>query len=183
MPKEKLTLSVDREVVNKAKSLGLNISDITELALKGFTFSSKEADRSSLYESYGKLFAAMKPLLKEYGVSVRIASEDVIDEQTGNPMANVNIYLCSDGTFFEDLSDTTFSDIRKIGVDTFCTTTQILSNLVKALAESVPKRREALRELAMAERIVGAIAATLRNGAETKIKSRIRRGRVKSRVM
>jgi len=42
MPKEKLTLSVDGEVVQKAKGLGLNLSEITEVALRGFSFSAKD---------------------------------------------------------------------------------------------------------------------------------------------
>jgi len=48
MPKEKLTLSVDKETVEKAKKLGINISEITEKVLRGFTFSAKEAEASAM---------------------------------------------------------------------------------------------------------------------------------------
>jgi len=175
MPKEKLTLSVDKEVVQKAKSLGLNISDLTELALKGFTVSDKEADRDSLYRSYENLFAAIKPLLEEYGAWVQIASEELYDNNTGEYMDTQNISLCPDGAFSDDLFENRFSEIRKIPVHILHPPQRILTNLVEALAKSIQGRKERLRELEMAKRIVDAIATTLQSRSQPRRKRRAKR--------
>ena len=54
--KEKLTLSVDKKVVKKAKEMGINISEITENVLKGFTFEPTSAEKTTLVEKYKELF-------------------------------------------------------------------------------------------------------------------------------
>lgn len=168
MPKEKLTLSVDRDVVEKAKSLGINISDLTELALRGFSFSAKEADKSALYKSYEELFSAMKTILDQYSASVKIASMAITDEKTGDFLEYDDISLCSDGTFYSNTFEATFTDIMKIPPYEFCTPREILSNLVDALAKSVAQRKETIRELEMAKRIVSAIASTMQSGTTSK---------------
>jgi len=183
MPKEKLTLSVDREVVEKAKALGLNISEITEVALRGFSFSAKEANSNALYESYNALFDAMKPVLSMYGTSVKIASQEITDEKTGGFLGLEDILLCSDGTFYTDIFEATFTDIKKIPTYAFCTPREILSNLVDSLAESAARRKETIKELEMAKRIVNAIASTMQSGVASKTRgAKIRRDSSKSRV-
>ena len=159
-------MSVDREVVEKAKKLGLNISEVTELALRGFSFSTKEADRNALYKSYQDLFAVMKPLLEQYSTSVRIASMEITDEETGEIGIDDDIFLSPDGKFYSDAYETTFTDITKIPTYAFCTTSEILSNLVEALAKSVDQRKETMKELEMARRIVNAIASTMQSREE-----------------
>lgn len=171
MPKEKLTLSVDREVVKKAKSLGLNISELTELALRGFSFSAKDANSNALYGLYNTLFDSMKLLLEMYGASVKIASVGILDDQ-GNCLNVSDVSLGPDGRFcWEEVGDT-FIDIKKIPTNAFCTPKEILSSLVDALAEAAQKRRETMLELEMARRIVNAITSTLQTGAASKTKAR-----------
>jgi len=176
VPKEKLTLSVDSEVVEKAKSLGLNISEITEVALRGLSFSAKEAEPNALYGSYKALFEAMKPLLSIYDASVKIASQEITDEKTGNSLGLNAIFLCPDGTLYSDTFETTFTDIAKIPTCAFCTPKEILSNLVDDLARSVAQRKETIKELEMARRIVSAIASTMQGdtGPKTRVGKRER---------
>src|SRR5512136_2085665 len=71
VPKEKLTLSVDKQVVHKAKELGINISEITERVLTGYT--AAEKPNGDLYGAYMQLFDSIRPLLKEFDCSVKIA--------------------------------------------------------------------------------------------------------------
>lgn len=175
MPKEKLTLSVDKEVVEKAKKLGLNISDLTELALKGATFSAKEADTDTLYKLYEELFAVMKPLLQRYGAFVKIGSEELYDDETGQYIETQNFHLGSDGRFGDDFTDSRFADIRKVPINILDTPSEILSNLLKALADSVPKREAIARDLQVAKRIVEAIATTLESSPRPRAKSRSKR--------
>src|SRR2546428_5930576 len=78
--KSKLTLSVDTETVDKAKKLGINISEITETVLKTFT-QSKDESRYDIQSGYERLFAAMMPLLKEYKTAMIVgASREFPDD-------------------------------------------------------------------------------------------------------
>lgn len=175
MPKEKLTLSVEKEVVEKAKLLGLNISEITEVALRGFSFSAKDVEPSALYESYKALFDTMKPLLRMYDASFRIASYELTDEKTGNFFADEEILICPDGTFYSNTFEAEFTDIAKIPTYAFSTPKEILSNLVDALVRSTARRKETMKELEMARRIVGAITGTMQSDKSPKPRSRKRR--------
>src|SRR4030042_4661323 len=146
MVKEKLTLSVDKEVVEKAKKLGINISEITEKVLRGYT--SAEKPKGNLYEAYQKLFDSIVPLLKEFDCRVKIAEgydtlvttdSDGKDHEYDVP---INIFLESDGSFYIDEFDHIFKDIQSISSRDFLSPEKILSNLVDALAKSEEKREE-----------------------------------------
>jgi hypothetical protein len=179
MPKEKLTLTVDKEVVEKAKKLNLNISEITELALKGFTFSPKEADQEALYKSYQNLFDSIRPLLKKFGTSVKVADDWEIDPQTGIQYGDVETTLNSDGSFWlwvlEEVHED-FKDITKIPIGNFLSPKDILSDLIDSLAKAVERDKERLKELELAKRFVDAISATVgsRERPETKARGKKR---------
>ena len=74
MRKEKLTLSVDEEVVKKARALDINISQATEMALRGFTAGSGEADANQIRAAYDYLFRAMMPTMLLLGTTVEVVS-------------------------------------------------------------------------------------------------------------
>ena len=165
MPKEKLTLSVDKEVVQKAKNLGINISEITEKVLTGYTAAEKPND--DLYGSYNQLFDSITPLLKEFDCSAKVA--EGIDTmtykddkgKTSSYEYEVNIYLCSDGSFYADAVDVSFDEIKSIKQKFFLSPEKILSNLVEALANSKKKREEQIKEIQMAKRIIDAMSESL----------------------
>src|SRR5439155_6231589 len=100
--KQKLTLSVDKEVVDRAKELGLNLSEITENVLRGFAFSPKDESKAEVYAKYKELFATVQPLLKDYDASIEVAREVHLDED-GNTVAEESILLTPAGTFWDDL--------------------------------------------------------------------------------
>lgn len=163
MPKEKLTLSVDKEVVEKAKKLGINISDITEKVLKGYT--SAEKPNGTLYDAYRQLFDAIIPLLKTFDGQVKVAEgvEDVTDEK-GNEISegiDYSFFLQSDGSFYLEPFDDNIRNITKIDQQDFLSPEKILSNLVDALAKSKEANEEKMRQIMMAKRIVEAMSETL----------------------
>lgn len=172
MVKEKLTLSVDREVVKKAKSLGINISHITEKVLKGYT--SAESPNGGLHDAYQQLCDSILPLLKEFGCSVKIAEGidvGIAEDNEGNEYEIERpfvIFLESDGSFYIDEFDDRFEDIKKIDAQDFFEPKRILSNLVDALARSEEARKEKMREILMAKRIVDAMSKTLVKKYSTK---------------
>jgi hypothetical protein len=172
MGKEKLTLSVDKEVIEKAKELGINISEITESILKGYT--SAEKPNGDIYDAYRQLFSAITPLLKEFGCEVKIAegvetfvsqSDQGEDEEYEVPF---NIFLQSDGSFYQDEFEAYFRDIKRIDRRDFLAPEKILSNLVDALARSHEARKDRMQQIMMAKRIVDAMSGTLIKGPSTK---------------
>jgi hypothetical protein len=163
--KEKLTLSVEKEVVEKAKNLGINISDITERVLKGYTSAEKPED--DLHEAYQKLFDSILPLLEEFDCSVKVAEGvDIFITRTTDGKERedevpVEVFLTAYGRYYEATTDFDFKDIRQIKSGLFLSPEEILSNLVNALAKSKEKRKEQMNEIMMAKRIIDAMSETL----------------------
>lgn len=160
--KKKLTLSVDENVVERAKDLGLNLSDVTEKILQGFVFVPTSDDKEALYSGYEKLFRSMLPLLKEYGASVLVAHESFMDAKDGVVKAVDDIYLRGDGTFYSELLETRASELRKQDNYDLLSPREILSGFIESLAVAKSMRKEQLAELEMAQKIVSAIDTTVR---------------------
>lgn len=167
--KQKLTLSVDKEIVEKAKKLGINISEITEKVLTGYT--SAEKPDGSIHEAYKQLFDSILPLLKEFDCRVKVAQSwfDIDEEQQ---VPEDETYLTQHGTFFVQAfiepENYNISDIKRIPPEEFLTPDKILSNLVNELARSQEKRKEKMDEIMMAKRIIDAMSETLLKKQPTK---------------
>jgi hypothetical protein len=176
MPKEKLTLSVDKEVVEKAKILGMNISEITERVLKGYT--SAERPEGSLHDAYKDLFDSIQPLLKEFDCSVKVAESWIEAEVAEGEVERVaqedESYLTANGSFliksYVAPENYYISDIKKIPPEEFLSPEKILSNLVTELAKSQEKRKEKMDGILMAKRIIEAMSETLLKKQPTKEK-------------
>jgi hypothetical protein len=167
MPKEKLTLSVDKEVVEKAKNLGINISEITERVLKGYT--SAERPVGSIHDAYKDLFDSIQPLLKEFDCNVKVAESWIEAEDEVGEIERValedEIFLTGSGAFLIQSRITPehyyVNDIKKISPDEFLLPQQILTNLLEQLASSQEKRKEKMDEILMAKRIIEAMSESL----------------------
>jgi hypothetical protein len=97
MVKEKLTLSVDKDIVSKAKILGINISEITEKVLAGYT--SAERPEGSFHDAYKQLFDSILPLLKEFDCTVKVA-ESWLELDDEHRELEDETYLTGYGTYF-----------------------------------------------------------------------------------
>ncbi len=155
--KRKLTLTVDNEVVEKAKKIGLNLSDITERVLRGFAFSPKQGDKTEVYSKYRELFDTMKPILADYGVSVEIAhyfeDAELMEEEI--------IRLTPTGELWSNLTGRIIPNMEEIPLYLLLEPKQILANFIESLSEEKQKRHERLGELEMAKRIILAMNETL----------------------
>ena len=162
MPKEKLTLSVDKEVVDKAKNLGINISEITERVLKGYT--SAEKPEGSIYDAYQELFDSILPLLTEFDCEVKI-SESWFEPDDENRFVEDECYFTQYGNIHVKgcmgQPDCYLTDIKKIRPEEFLSPDKILSNLVKELAQAQEKRNEKMEGILMAKRIIEAMSESL----------------------
>ena len=154
--KQKLTLSIDPDVVTKARELGINISEITEGVLRGFSFTPSGTETVALYEKYKQLFETMKPLLQKYGVAVEVGSIDMRDPK-GTPTEPFEIFLTTDGNFWLPDVEKVFGDIKEFSLSSFHKPKNILSNFIEALSRGAEDRKQQLTELEMARRIIEAI--------------------------
>lgn len=156
--KKKLTLTVDEKVIERAKDLGINISEVTESVLRGFAFKPSGEDREEEYRKYVELFASMRPLLEQYGAWVNVGEYD----------KGVDLNLTADGRIFMPEFEDYLDNIHSIELWHLYSPKKILANFVSALTDAKERRKEKLGELEMAKRIVEAITESMRSSSPSK---------------
>lgn len=159
MPKEKLTLSVDEDVVRKAKEFGINISEITESVLRGFTASRNEADAPQIRTAYDSLFKAMMPVMERFDVSVEVGSEY---DPEGDGQSILNLTPDNRLYWWHDPSDTaTYTSLDKVRLWALHDPAKIVSNWLARLKEAKAQGAERLRTVQLYQGIVEAMAKNL----------------------
>ena len=168
--KQQLNLTVNTDVVKRARDLKINISEITEKVLRAFTASSKTADEEKTYQGYQDLFNLMMPLLQKFKVSTRIASEIVswetpsvvgIDEDgnetydSPDPAEWFDTYLQPDGSLEHDYNGSI--KIRDIIIDAFLRPEQIIDEFLESIQKGAEYRKKQFKEIEMAKTIIDAI--------------------------
>ncbi len=155
--KQKLTLSVEKELVEKAKKLGVNISEITETVLRHVseTEIKEVVTQSEINAAYKKLFDAMLPAMKKFGASVWVGSLSVIDNK-GNYLEPLEVRLLPDGVLW--ISDT--EQTTKIERISKKSPKKILSNFIESLVKASDRNKDKLKELEIFRRIVEALTET-----------------------
>jgi hypothetical protein len=176
--KRKLTLTVDSETVDAAKKLGLNISDLTEQLLRGYTFDPKVVEAGLGEEEYKRLCATMDTLLRKYDCAVHIGALRPYepDAHEGEGLSLVYYH----GAEVVDTSDSPITDINTsetfetIGRDDyyidFLRPDQILKNFLRAIARAQESRQEQAEGFAVAMGVI-----SLLTDAESKRSSRSNR--------
>lgn len=161
--KKKLTLSVDEKVIEKAKDLGINLSEVTEGILRGFAFKPDESDKKAEYRQYQELFKVMVPLLQEYSTGVKVAVRVPDVDETN--YATVEYYLTQDGRIWIDEVET-YVDMEKVPIWMYLEPKEILSNFLETLSRAKERRKDRLAELELAKRIVEAMTNSIKPKTE-----------------
>jgi hypothetical protein len=182
VPKQKLTLALNGEVIEKAKAAGINISSVTEQILKTMTFEPKGNTKKDLIKSYTMLFESIKPVLDRYDAEMVVGkqpggSEDRFDED-GNKLPGSTIYvgfeirLNSNYLFvIVEAEDEIVRTSIAAEIHHLYSPIKILENLILALIEAAQKNKEKFRELEFALRFIKALS----NEEENKIDNSERR--------
>src|SRR5438128_3059760 len=158
MRKEKLTLSVDEEVVKRARALDINISQATEMALRGFTAASGEADAAQIRAAYDYLFRAMMPTMLRLDATVEVGFDP--DPQSDGS----SLYLEPDGKLywwhhtFDEASDTSLDQIK---LSTLHNPAKVVSNWLDALRQAKEKNPERLKTFQLYSGIVEVMSKAL----------------------
>lgn len=154
--KQKLTLTVDADTVEAAKKLGLNISEVTERVLRGYTFDPKGLESGATGEEYREMLSAMDPLLEKFGCRTIVGStwnESYNDDES--------VYYSIDGLHVwepagDEEDSLTPASISISGVR-FLKPNQILRNFFAAIETEKTRRREEVESLVLAKKFIEAL--------------------------
>ena len=175
--KQKLTLSIDPTVIQKAKDVGINISEITEGILRGFSFTPSDLETQALLDKYFELFEVMQPILKKYSATVKVGEIENYNDDVFEGTSD--LFLGADGEFFiPDYRDSyAHPHPEEIDPNELSDPNTILKNFINSLATSAENRKKQITELEMAKRIIEAIADTSLKRTLTLSKSKQQRKR------
>jgi len=168
--KKKLTLSIDPQVIEKARGLGINISEITEGILRGFSFTPSNTEKQALVEKYNQLFDTMIPLLKKYGASVHVGNCYL-----GEIADYGEIFLTqNEGLTLPEIAESRCS-IEAFSINDFFPPKEILSKFIEALDHGKTERKQKITELEMAKRIIEAITNTAKKPSKSFSKMKVKK--------
>jgi hypothetical protein len=151
-PKQKLTLAIDREIIERARKAGINISAITEKVLDSITMDAKGATTEDVTAGYEKLFDVIKQVLKKYNTSIIVGVDQVMEED--GTLGGLNVRLSPAGLTTSEGPIELDDFVRYAAQSPF----EILQNLLKALIIAAEDNKEQLKELSIALRFVKAFA-------------------------
>lgn len=151
--KQKLTLSVEKELVEKAKKLGVNISEITETVLKHVseTGVKEVVTKDEVNTGYKKLFSVMLPLMKKFGAAITVG--EVIEDSYGVNSHHEPVCLLENG----DLYVPGFEETIAFENVSFNSKKEILSSFINSLIEASENNKEELKELEIFSRVIEAL--------------------------
>lgn|GEM_PF-2176479 len=156
--KRNLTLTVDAETVEAAHKLGLNISELTEQLLRGYTFDSEGLERGATRDQYVNLLRTMDPLLAKYKCDVMVGecSLDPTDNEADW------VYYSGNGKFHRETELDEYPSGSQVIVKepvnpqgfVFLRPDRILKNFLQAVEKAKTQRQEEVEGLVMAMKII-----------------------------
>ncbi|MCZ7357357.1 MAG: type II toxin-antitoxin system CcdA family antitoxin [Candidatus Methanoperedens sp.] len=156
--KKKLTLSINSEVIEKAKKLGLNLSEVTENSLKLYSLghdNDKIVTSDKLRDVYTDVLKKISEILKKWETSLQIGS-------SSNPFNGVNytyILYQDEVRMWSSESDespeqTWHLNDKNLPIHIFDEPDKIITNLINELYETANKNKEVLDKLQILKNIL-----------------------------
>lgn len=156
--KQKLTLSVERGIVEKAKKLGINISELTETFLKHVSEAEIKGvgTKDEINVAYNKIFDAMIPALIKFNASVVIGEEVSYRAKDHKSPEYMNVELLPSG----DLWLPDFEETTTIENISLASPKKILSSFITSLVKASERNKEDIKQLEIFRRVIEAITET-----------------------
>ncbi|MCX9011467.1 MAG: type II toxin-antitoxin system CcdA family antitoxin [Candidatus Methanoperedens sp.] len=157
--KKKLTLSINSEVIQKAKGLGINLSEITESALRLYSLGhddEKIITPDKLREAYTDILTKILKILVKWGI------EDLIIGSDGDENVYYT-YMLSSGKVFlwadyldddEGPLQTWQLNDENLPINNFYGTEKIISKLIDKLYVKAKENKETLDKLQILKNIL-----------------------------
>lgn len=152
--KQKLTLGIDGNVIEKAKAAGINISAITEQVLKAITYRPNDGYTThDVARAYQALFDKAQSLLSEYSnFDFQLAVGEVgfgkvqLDSDRGLLIYDDHENIINDNVLVDSVVDVLYDPM------------QILENLIVTLTIIAEHNKKKISELKFALRLVKALS-------------------------
>ena len=151
--KKKLTLSVDSDIIQKAKELGLNLSEITENALKisSLNIEEESVTKEKLIQAYRKVFLEMVPILKKWDLHIPIGGYYDYQKEFGSIqfiyyLSANELYLWSDFADQEPLNTWKLTD-NDLPIEHFYEPEKIIKSLINKLYEVAEENKIKMKKL------------------------------------
>jgi hypothetical protein len=155
-PKQKLTLGVNRTVIERAKAAGINISAITEELLTAITYKPNEGNSFyDLVAAYEALFDQIGRIILDYqGSALEVG---VIHNKFTNPERSPILFHPYGG--FQCIMESGDREMKlEVAISSLYTPSKILSNLISDLIEAAESNKKRIMELEMALKFVKILA-------------------------
>ncbi|TAN37535.1 MAG: hypothetical protein EPN24_06205 [Candidatus Methanoperedens sp.] len=166
--KKKLTLSIDSEVIEKAKELGLNLSEITEKALKISSLSpndDKIATPDKLREVYVDVLKKISKILLKWDIHLKIGSYTDLVEFADSDGKKSSHYIDFDyllspnevslwGYSSEEPEKIWQFDDEKLPINKFYPPDKIITNLIDDLYKKSKCNKEIINKLQILKNIL-----------------------------
>jgi post-segregation antitoxin (ccd killing protein) len=153
--KQKLTLGIDKHVIQKAKAAGINISAITEQVLKAITYQPNNGNtREDVARAYKALFEKAQLLMSKYSaltfqidVGQGLSNKIQLDSDSG-----LLIWDAHQGKIIKD--NASVDSVLELLYEPM----EILQNLIAGLTIGAEENKEKISELKFALRLVKALS-------------------------
>lgn len=163
--KKKLTLSINSEVIEKAKKLGLNLSEITEKALELSSLNSddKIVTPDKLREAYISILRLILKILKKWDLE-QLKIGDFYEDEYGRVHSWYQLTQDQVTLYSEDRSEPPNPydepveiwplDDENLPISNFDNPDEIINNLINKLYDKANKNKEILNKLQILKNIL-----------------------------
>jgi hypothetical protein len=162
--KSKLTLSLNKDVIQRAKAAGINISEITEKLLTAVTLTPHGSSYDDVAEAYGEFLKSIKGILEKYNA-------EVIVEKKGEPPQYI-IFLNDMGlwhSFYNEKEDDVEYDLiedPKRAISFLGDPVKLLENIINSLIVAAERNKEQITRLEFALKLVKALSEEKGDGKD-----------------
>jgi hypothetical protein len=164
--KHKLTLSLNKEVVERAKAAGINISEITEKLLTAVTLTPSGNSFEDVAEAYGGFLQSIKGILGKYHTEVLVEKVEYPAEvKADNPdWKDFDIILDKHGlwkkSYDDEKEEVNYELIDDIGIaiNFLGDPVKLLENVINSLIEAALRNKEQIAKLQFALKLVKALS-------------------------
>jgi hypothetical protein len=154
--KTKLTLSLNKDVIQRAKVAGINISEITEKLLNAVTLTPSGNSYDDVEEAYMAFYESVKNILRKYNAEITVLNYGRIN----------SILLNGDGFYKEIYDDPNeeYSPVREPIQITWQiihlldNPIELLDKIIEALIEAAERNKEKIAKLQFALKLVKALS-------------------------
>jgi hypothetical protein len=162
--KSKLTLSLNKDVIQRAKAAGINISEITEKLLTAVTLTPRGNSYDDVAEAYRGFLQSIRGILEKYNAEVILKKEP-------DPPKHI-VWLDEMGLWSayynekEDAPEYQLIENPKEAISLLGDPVKLLENIINSLIEAAVRNKEQIIRLEFALKLVKAFSEEKGDGKD-----------------